>query len=704
MELSITSVLALFTLLAISSGIFFAAQRTKLPYTVLLVLFGLLLVPIVQLPGLSNVFGFLDDLVLTPELLFYIFLPILLFEAAFNMNIRKIVENAWSIGLLAVVGLLLSTLLVALGVYFVLPLVGIEIPFLVALLFGAIISSTDPVAVLALFKEFGAPKRLSLIFEGESVFNDGTAVALFLVILAIAENGFHGSSTIIEGAGMFLAMVIGGILLGLFMAALLTRALRAAKQNEFVSVTLLVISAHLVFITGEAINEFGLLGPHIHVSSIIATAVAALFLGNYARHSLSPRTDSYLEKSIEHLAFVANSLVFILAGILFASTDVDFMNLIVPILLTILIVATARILATYAVIKPLNALKLEAHIPETWTRLLAWGSLRGALAIIMVLLVPADLHVTGWGLEYSVRDFLLALVIGCILATLFVKGLTIAPLIRHYGLNKPEPIEEAHMADLGMYYLLTERARFELHKTRGFVRDAEYDALKQRLMERMQEAEAERKALSKEHGEQLFAQSLHLTVIDVERHYLQELYINDEVSEPVYRRIHGKLTLQREKIESMQHEGLNVSLHRDRKDIFDHLMTGVQTLFDRGRTQTRAEEKLQYYRGQMIIARKALKTLTGMQNQYDVPVFMPGVYDSVIAIYEGYRKEAASKMDGVLSRHTEELAPYLSGLAAKSVRASGVRAVDFLQERGITSESSSHEIEEHYALGDSRDI
>ncbi|OYW83750.1 sodium:proton exchanger, partial [Candidatus Saccharibacteria bacterium 32-49-10] len=249
--------------------------------------------------------GFLDDLILTPQLLFFIFLPILIFESAFNMNIRKIVDNGWSIGLLAVLGLLISSFLIATVLYFVFPFIGIEVPFIVTLLFGAIISSTDPVAVLALFKTYGAPKRLSLIFEGESLFNDGTAVALFMVVLAVASSGVFDASTVIEGIGMFLSMLIGGIILGLLMAGLFYRAIRGAKSNEFVAVTLLIISAHLVFVVSEAINEFGLFGLDIHVSSIIATTVAALFLGNYARHTLSPRTDEYLEKSVEHLAFIA---------------------------------------------------------------------------------------------------------------------------------------------------------------------------------------------------------------------------------------------------------------------------------------------------------------------------------------------------------------------------------------------------------------
>jgi len=234
--LSISYVLSLFILLALTSAIYLLAKKVKLPYTVLLVFTGLLLVPLTNIPILNPVLGFLTETVLTPELLFYIFLPILIFESAFNMNIRKMVENIWSISLLSVLGLIISATLIATILYFLLPLVGLHVPFIVVLLFGAIISSTDPVAVLALFKEFGAPKRLTMMFEGESLFNDGTAVALFLVVLSIAEHGFDGSKTIIEGMGMFLMMVILGIAFGLFMAAIFSRILEHTRSNELISI------------------------------------------------------------------------------------------------------------------------------------------------------------------------------------------------------------------------------------------------------------------------------------------------------------------------------------------------------------------------------------------------------------------------------------------------------------------------------------
>lgn len=700
--LSITSVLALFALLAIASAVFFIAKKVRLPYTVLLVVVGLILVPFAQLPFLEPAFGFLDDLVLTPELLFFIFLPILIFESAFNMKIRQMADSAWSITLLAVVGLIVSTIVISTALYLILPLVGLHVPFIVVLLFGAIISSTDPVAVLALFKDYGAPKRLSLIFEGESLFNDGTAVALFLVILAVAENGFSGASTVLDGVLMFVTMVISGIIIGLVMASLFSWALRYTKSNEFVSVTLLIISAHLVFVISEMINEFGLFGLKIHVSSIIATTVAALFLGNYARHILSPRTDHYLEKSVEHLAFIANSLVFLLAGILFASTQVNLAELWLPILITIIVVAIARIIAVYAVIIPLNLSKLEAPIPSSWQKLLAWGSLRGALAIIIVMLIPETLTVPGWEYAYSLRDFVLALTIGCILATLFVKALTIGPLINRYHLNDPRPIDQAHEADLGIYYLLTEQSRFDTQKTRGFVRESEYDLLTDKLIAREKEAYTRRQELLDSHSIKLFEQSLHLTAIDIEEHYLKELYVNEEVSERVYRMIKGKLTLQREKIERAQHEDINPSLHTDRKDIFDRLVAFIQAPFQKQKISHKPVERLQYYRAQMIIARKALKTLDEMQTKYSRPVFIPEAYGRVVDLYSKYKEQSAVKLDKVLESHTELLAPYLRKLAEQSLRSSGHRAIGYLQTRGIANETSSHDIESRYSVVDTR--
>ncbi len=571
MVLTITSALALFVLIALSTVIFFVAKRFKLPYTVLLVFVGLLLVPIVNMPYLKEVFGFLGDMVLTPELLFFIFLPVLIFESGFNMRMRKMLDNAWAITLLSVVSVFVSMMAIGLMLYFAMPLIGIQMPLVVALIFGAIISPTDPAAVLSIFKECGVPRRLAIIFEGESLLNDGTAIALFFIMLAVAANGFHGGETILYGLKEFGVMVVLGIGLGLILAAIFSRALRLTKSNEFVTVTLMLISAHMVFIITELINEMG----YVHVSAIVATAVASLFLGNYSRNVLTPKVDEYLTKLIEHMAFVVNSLVFLMAGLLFASAGVKVVELWLPILVTVLVVAVARIISVYAVIWPLNFSKREQHIPSSWQKLLAWGSLRGALSIIIVMLIPEDLSVPGWTYSHSPHDLLLALTIGCILATLFIKAPLIKPIMVKLGIDDVDHLRDAHEADLGIYYLLNERAQLQAYKTKGFLNQEQYDDVKVQVECKLEEAESARKALVSTHGTKLFEQSLHIAMIHVEMAALKRLFLNEEVSEKTFRKIYSKLGGRLDKIERDREGGLNIHSYSDRKDIFEHLVNLV---------------------------------------------------------------------------------------------------------------------------------
>src|SRR5690625_685626 len=148
-----------------------------------------------------------------------------------------------------------------------------------------------------------------------------------LIMLSVATAGFHGAETVLKGGLNFIIITSSGVVFGLIMAAAFSHALRLTKSNEFATVTLLVISAHLVFIITEAINELG----YFRISPMLATAVASLFLGNYARDTLAPKVDDYLGKLIEHMAFIAKSLVFLLAGLLFANSGVNLAQLWLPI-------------------------------------------------------------------------------------------------------------------------------------------------------------------------------------------------------------------------------------------------------------------------------------------------------------------------------------------------------------------------------------
>lgn len=692
MTISITSALAMFALICLSSVVFFTARRFKIPYTVLLVFVGLVLVGLVQIPYLGTVFGFIDDMVLTPELLFYIFLPVLIFESGFNMRMRKMLDSAWAITALSIASLLISATLIACALYFILPLVGFEIPFIVALLFGAIISPTDPVAVLSLFKECGVPRRLAMIFEGESLLNDGTAMALFLVILSVALNGYNGGETIVHGVVSFAGMIILGVLVGLVMAAMFSSALRFTKSNEFVTVTLLLVSAHMVFITSELINHSGV----VHVSSIIATTVSSLFLGNYSRTILAPKVDEYLGKLVEHMAFVINSLVFLMAGLLFASSGYKFVDLWVPIVIAVLIVATARAISVYGVLLPLNWTKVENPVPSSWQKLLAWGSLRGALSIIIVFLIPQDFTIPGWDYDHTPREFLLALTIGCILATLFIKAPMIVPIMKKYKINQPEALKEAHEADLGIYYLATERTKLREYKTKGFLAEQQFDDLVAGVDKGLQAAEQQRQELVKTYGRDVFDASLHLAMVHVEKTMARKLFINGEMSEKTYRKIHNKLTLQQEKIELAQHKSINPKEYTDRKDVFDRMVAFVQSPFEKKKDETSAQ-RLEYYRAQMIMARKAVQTIERMQTEHGYPVFLHESYNEVMALYRQYKERSAAKADDLVAANRGELEQYLKQLAYRTLEASGAKGLHYLRENGLVDETTEEGILHAYA-------
>jgi Na+:H+ antiporter len=698
-ELGITSVLALFTLLGVSAGVFYAAKAIGVPYTVLLVAVGLLLVPFTRLPGMAATFGFLDDLQLTPELLFLIFLPILIFESGYEMSVRALLDNAWTITLLAVVGLLIAAFGVAGLMWVVLSAAGTAVPFVVLLLFGSIISATDPVAVLALFKDFGAPRRLSIVFEGESLFNDGTAVALFFVVLGVANEGFGGPSTVLFGAASFVVMMALGILVGLVGAGLFTLVVRRTRSNDFVAATLLMISAHLVFISCELFNEHHptIGGLDVRVSSIIATTVSSLFLGNYARHALSPTTDAYVDKVVGHLAFVANSLVFLLAGLLFASTDVPLRELWLAMVLAVLIVAGMRAVSVLAVTGGINLVGIGGRIPRSWQWLLAWGSLRGALAIIVVLLIPDTFTVVGWTLDSTPRDFLLALTISCILVTLFIKAPLIGPLMRRLRLDDPEPVDVARRNQLGVYYLLAEREGFSDDEARAVLRTGHAQEAVTRIDHQVADLLQERDRLVAEHGPELFDRSVRLVAIRVEERALGQLYVNGELGELTYRRLHGKLQLQAEHIQAGDIDAMDEHTSRDRKDVFDALVAWLITRLSRHHPDRARADVVESTRAQLIMARRVVRVLGSMQGDGEPPVFHPESLAGVLALYQEYDASCTAGLSALVSQRTDDVTGTVGRLTELSRNAWGMRAIASLSAHGVSDESDAEWLAETFA-------
>lgn len=655
--MTITSLLALFVLLAISCFTYFSSARFKVPYSVLLVIVGLVLVPLTKVPA----FAFLKDFTLTPELLFYLFLPILIFESAYNIRLRKLQENIYSISLLAVVSLIISAVLATLGLYLLFNALGLMVPVIVLLLFGALISATDPVAVLALFKEYGAPRRLSLIFEGESLFNDGTAVALFLVLLEIAYKGYHGVSTVGEGLFLFASMVVGGILFGLLMGAAFSKMVEATRSNENVSIILMMVLAHLTFILAEVISHhFAIGGFEIKISAIIATTIASIVMGNYGRYKIAPHAEEFVEKFWGQFAFMVNSLVFILMGLLFSALPFSLLELWLPIAVAIVVVAAARALSIYPVIWGLNKLKLEDPIPASWQNLLAWGSLRGALAITMVLMIPEAWRPEGWSYAYSPRDFVMALTIGCIYATLFVKALTIGPMIKKMGLDCLSEVEKIEYRDASNYIHAHVMNRMKSLNEKGYIDNTSYAKARQKL-ESVQEKAINRFKPSDKPN--LSHAALNIHALGIERYYLHDLLLHGEITDRIMRRIQAMISSQLDKLE--QGEVLGEHPGSVAGDWLDILANIIHKMVFRSKENAFIETFL-YYRAKAIISRKVVKEMIQFSND-NVKLFKAKDVEPVIERYRNYNKAAEAKVAELIAQHgavLEKINVSLATLAA----------------------------------------
>lgn len=622
--------LSLFSLLLISLVVFILSKKLRMPYTVSLVVCGSLLVPLSE----TSFFSFITSFQLTPELLFFVFLPILVFESAYNMDVRSITENIYSIGLLAVVGLIVLMFFVGVAGYFVFKLAGYEVPILALLLFGAIIASTDPVAVLALFKEYGAPKRLTLIFEGESLFNDATGFAAFLVILELLKHGYSGPESIFSALFSFFTMLIGGVVFGLIMGFLFSKLIEIAKGHEYLEITLTLLVAHFTFVLAEVISEhLVILGREIRLSSIIATLTSSMVIGNYSRYKMSHGVEEYMEKFWGYFAFLANSLVFILMGLLFVNLSIRLDVAIWYILLAIAVVVVGRAVSVYPLFWILNKTGKEEPVPTSWMHLLAWGSLRGSLAVIMVLLIPKNLTVPGWTLDFTLKQFIAALTIGSIYFTLLIKATTIGKVMHKLGIDALSPEEvvgyhksKAQMCDESL------RKLDELFKTH-LLNNEQYDEFQRHYQRLYQKACAQCKDAIGDSGE-LIENMLRIYVLGIEKSELKEIFQRGEASEKIYKKIFNMLSIQTERIERGQLQVVSPSEHFP-IDGMERLVLLFRRLAFWRDHAFKAEELYLYYRTLSNLIGKVIENLTELRDSEQSEIFDDkSALDNILTLYQ----------------------------------------------------------------------
>lgn len=431
-DIPVTAVLVLILLL-LCAGIFaIIFKRLRFPYTIGLVLVGL------GLGGAaSNIEGlaFLGQLHFTPNIVLYILLPTLVFEASLNIDTRLLMKNLVPVVLLAAPGLVFATLLTGAIIGWLTPLsLG------AAMLFGALISATDPVAVIAVFKELGAPKRLTMLVDGESLFNDATAIVMFSIVLSLLAGGsVLGAPAVVAAGVQFVAVFVGGALVGAIVGFVMVQVLALARDDPLVEIAFTAVIAYIAFILAQF---------YMDLSGIMAVVGAGLVVSYYGSTRFSPAVKEHLTHFWEFACFAANSYIFLLLGLTenyLARGGQRLYRVGLVVLAAVLTVTVVRALLVYGFVPLINRLSRQPAIGLAYQTMMFWGGLRGALPVALAMsLLP----------EQVGGDFNRALIVDCtlgvVLFTLLVQGTTIRRLMNWLGLSALSPLEQTLLRNTGL--------------------------------------------------------------------------------------------------------------------------------------------------------------------------------------------------------------------------------------------------------------
>lgn len=390
---------AFLILFVLAATVAIVANRLRVPYTVALVVAGVVM-------GALNLFQAPH---LTKQLLFAVFLPGLVFEAAYHLQLSTLRRNLVTTLSLAIPGVLAALAVTALIMVPIARVLHLEEAFTWrhALVFGALIAATDPIAVVSMFKSLGAPRRLTALMEGESLLNDGTAIVFFGLVLSVVS----GAEVSAPGVVLEFIKVVGiGALAG-FVFGMVLSTVTQQVEDPMIEITLTTIAAYGSFLAAE----------QLHGSGVIATVVAGMLCGGYgARTGMSPTTRVAVEAFWEYIAFALNSIVFLLIGFeVRLSSLVESWQLIVAAFVAVL---GGRAAMVYLVTGVLS--RTDERIPPSWRAVLTWGGLRGGLSMVLALSLP---------LAFPHRDLLIATTFGVVLLSILVQGLTMGPLLRRAG-------------------------------------------------------------------------------------------------------------------------------------------------------------------------------------------------------------------------------------------------------------------------------
>ena len=407
------SIAAILTVIAAVFG-YINVRFLKLPITI-----GLMIITIVFTLVVVAI-GQFDDTLLVREkeliaqidfktVLLDIMLSFLLFAGALHTNFEQLKVQRWPVFVFATLGVLVSTFLVGLIMFYLLQLIGMEVNFIYCLLFGALISPTDPIAVLGILKKAGAPKKLETKIVGESLFNDGVGVVVFLTIFNIA-NSSGGNVEVMEIVKLFGVEVLGGIGLGLLLGWITYRMMKSIDNYEVE-----------VIITIAAVMGGTLVAHKLHMSAPLAMVTAGLMVGNdtVRNSAMSEITETYVDKFWELIDVFLNTLLFVMIGMELLVLTFE-SNYIIAGLLAIPIVLLSRYISLWAPIKFFD--KKLGFVPNT-NLIMTWGGLRGGISIALALSLTQEMH----------KELFLVITYIIVAFSIIGQGLTVEPIVKRFA-------------------------------------------------------------------------------------------------------------------------------------------------------------------------------------------------------------------------------------------------------------------------------
>ncbi len=654
------------TLLLVAIAIYVFTKRIRLPFTVILVVVGITLSALAEHYPTLEV---LQELEISSDLILFVFLPTLIFESTYNMDSRLLRHNLGPVLTLAVPGLLLSSALIGLILWAVTP-----IPLVAALLLGAILSATDPVSVVALFKQLGAPERLTILVEGESLFNDATSIVVAGILIGIISAGTVSMETVSGGVLDLFTLFLGGLILGVVLASIAGLILGMFESEPFVEISITTVLAYLSFLLAEEV---------FHVSGVMATVGAGLTIGSWGQAKISPSVRIYLEHFWELMAFLANAFIFLMVGLKVElaslSGELDTLFWVIVAMLV------ARAVLVYGLMPLVGRLPGSKPVSLPYQTVMYWGGLRGAIALAIVLSLPA--------LEQS--ELFVALVTGAVLFTLLAQGLTIEPLMKRLHLDTPPLSDRLALMEKNLLASQLAQARIPDLQSGGLFSSIIARRLQQECDRAIQRTRSAITSLrEQEMNPERELNLLYLRAFSEERAFYQEMYSKGHLSEAAYRETQLVLTLQ---IDAIRHHGVfeHVHSHRLRRQL-EHVLF---RLLDSFRWLTPLAEKLRMERiirdyegvwGHYQGSAHVLNYLDQLNSLESIP---EEIFTTVQGHYQRWHKQAQTQLDRFIEQFPEFVTSMQERLGQRLKLLSELEATEEQAARGMLPKGVIEQLE-----------